>query len=270
MIQEYINNNIILQNFGEEQIPDDDYDEGEYGDDEGEYEDDESEISNINNAEFNIKNPNNYWYMNVCLQALLSISELVEYYLKINPNDLLSLSKATKKKDNISYLFSEFCHDSLIEDRDDAYNPTALQNHVKKIFSTQMQDTHEFILYFFSKLQDEENKFKKTLLKAKGVAVPKDPDPTKWKSAIDYWNKYKQGHSSIIDKLFTGLMSTSVSRNCCKKVTKNYEPFLDLSCDIQSETVDGCLDNYFKDEKIGQDSEYNCEYWEATTNAVLK
>lgn len=117
--------------------------------------------------------------MNVCLQALLSISELVEYYLKINPRDLLSLSKATKKKDNISYLFSEFCHESLIEDRDDAFNPTSLQNHVKKIFSTQMQDTHEFILYFFSKLQDEENKFKKTLLKAKGIEVPKDPHPTK-------------------------------------------------------------------------------------------
>ena len=91
--------------------------------------------------------------MNVCLQALLSIPELIEYYLKINPNDLLNLSKVTKKKENISYLFSQFCHEALIEDRDDAYNPTILQNAVAKIFSTQMQD-------FFSKLQDEENKFK--------------------------------------------------------------------------------------------------------------
>jgi len=65
------------------------------------------------------------------LQALLSISELIEYYLKINPKDLLNLSKATKKKENISYLFSRFCHEALIEDRNDAYNPTLLQNIIK-------------------------------------------------------------------------------------------------------------------------------------------
>lgn len=44
--------------------------------------------------------------MNVCLQALLSVNELVEYYLKINPNDLLKLSKVDKKKENISYIFA--------------------------------------------------------------------------------------------------------------------------------------------------------------------
>ena len=167
--------------------------------------------------------------MNVCLQALLSVNELVEYYLKIDPNDLLKLSKATKKKDNVSYLFSMFCHEALIEDRDDAYDPTMLQNAVKKIFSTQMQDTHEFFLYFFSKLQDEENKFKKTLLKANGMPIPQDPNPSGEKTAADYWNKYKLGHSSIIDRLFTGLLSVSVVRKCCSKVTKNFEPFIDLS-----------------------------------------
>jgi hypothetical protein len=46
--------------------------------------------------------------MNVCLQALLSVGELVEYYLKIDPNELLRLSKVNKKKENISYIFASF------------------------------------------------------------------------------------------------------------------------------------------------------------------
>lgn len=69
--------------------------------------------------------------MNVCLQALLSINELVDYYLKINPNDLLKLAKTNQRKDSMSYLFALFCHEALIEDRNDAYNPIMLQTAIK-------------------------------------------------------------------------------------------------------------------------------------------
>lgn len=240
--------------------------------DEDEYEQEESE-NTLSNCEFNIiglKNPGNYWYMNVCLQALLSVDELIEYYLKIDPNDLLRLAKASKKKDNVSYLFALFCHEALVEDRDDAYNPVMIQNSIKKIFSTQMQDTHEFFLYFFSKLQDEENKFKRALLAAKGVTIPKDPNPQSEKTAGAYWIKYKESHSSIIDKLFTGLMSTSVVRKCWSKITKNFEPFLDLSLEINSNSVNGWLNDFFADEKIGDQSEFVCEDCKVTTKAIIR
>ena len=75
-----------------------------------------------------------------------------------------------------------------------------------------MQDTHEFFLYFFSKLQDEENNFKKSLRAAKGMDIPKEPTTSTEKNADIYWKKYKDSHSSIIDRLFTGLQSTSVVR----------------------------------------------------------
>lgn len=126
-----------------------------------------------------------------------------------------------------------------MEDREEAYNPIMIQEAVKKVFSTQMQDTHEFTLYFFSKLQEEENKYKKLIAKSKGIKIAKEPDPSNEKSALSYWMKYKESHSSIIDKLFTGLMSTSVIRKCCSKVSKNFEPFIDLSLEINSSTVEG-------------------------------
>ena len=239
---------------------------------EEEYEGEESEET-ISNWEFNIiglKNPANFWYMNVWLQALLSINELVEYYLKINPNDLLKLAKISKRKGNVSYLFALFCHEALIEDRNDAYNPVTIQKITEKIFSTQMQDTHEFFLYFFSKLQDEENKFRKALLASKGLPVPKEPDTAIEKTAESYWQKYKESHSSVIDKLFTGLSSSSVVRKWCGKVSKNYEPFFDISLEINSKSVNGCLRDYFLDEKIGVDSKYFWDNCKSNTKAVIR
>jgi ubiquitin C-terminal hydrolase len=246
--------------------------EDEEEEDEEEYEEAESRQTG-SNWEFNIiglKNPGNFWYMNVWLQALLSINELVEYYLKIHPNDLLSLAKSSKKKQNISYLFTLFCHEALIEDREDAYNPVMLQNITKKIFSTQMQDTHEFFLYFFSKLQEEENNFKKSLRVAKGMDIPKEPTTSIEKSADIYWKKYKDSHSSIIDRLFTGLQSTSVVRKWCGKISKNYEPFLDISLEINNKSVGGWMRDYFLDEKIGIESKYFCEHWKRTTKAIIR
>lgn len=133
-----------------------------------------------------------------------------------------------------------------------------------------MQDTHEFFLYFFSKLQEEENKFKKALATAKGIKLAKEPNPSSEKDAVSYWTKYKETHSSVIDKLFTGLLSTSVVRKCCSKVTKNFEPFIDLSLEINSSSVNGCLRDYFQDEKIGIDAAYTCEDCKVHTKAVIR
>ena len=170
----------------------------------------------------------------------------------------------------MSYLFSWFWHEALLEDREEAYNPIMIQEAVKKVFSTQMQDTHEFTLYFFSKLQEEENKYKKLIAKSKGIKIAKEPDPSNEKSALSYWMKYKESHSSIIDKLFTGLMSTSVIRKCCSKVSKNFEPFIDLSLEINSSTVEGWMRDYFQDEKIGIEEEYFCEECKTKTKAVIR
>ena len=258
---------------------DEDDDDSDY-DDEGEEEEEEDEgegesetEQTISDWRFNIiglKNPGNFWYMNVCLQALLSVDELVQFYLKIDPNDLLKLAKVSKKKDNISYLFARFCHEALVEDREDAYNPIMLQNAVKKVFSTQMQDTHEFLLYFFSKLQDEENRFLRALAASKGIKLSKEPDPSKEVSAQVYWAKYKDSHSSVIDKLFTGLLSTSVTRKWWSKTTRNFEPFIDLSLEIKRESVNGCLKDYFTEEAMNIDADFICEDCKITTKAIIK
>lgn len=252
------------------EVDDETYDQE--GEEEEEEFEDESE-NTLSNWQFNIiglRNPNNFWYMNVWLQALLSVGELVEYYLKIEPNDLLMLAKVSKKKENMSYLFSLFWHEALVEDREDAYNPLMLQNAVKKIFSTQMQDTHEFILYFFSKLQEQENKYRRAVAKSKGIRLWKEPDPSGEPNANSYWNKYKENNSSIIDKLFSGLLSTSVIRKWCSKMTKNYEPFIDLSLEIKQSSVSGCLKDYFSEEIMGIDAKYMCDDCKVATKAVIK
>ena len=107
-------------------------------------------------------------------------------------------------------------------------------------------------------------------MKARGIPVPKDPDPNNCKSAIEYWKKYSDSHSSVIDRLFTGLMSTSVVRKWWSRVSKNFEPFLDLSCDIRSDTLTGCLNNFFHDEKIGDDATFKWEDWKVNTKAILR
>jgi ubiquitin carboxyl-terminal hydrolase 8 len=80
-------------------------------------------------------------------------------------------------------------------------------------------------------------------------------------SSLEYWKTYlKDNHSRITDS-FCGLMLNEVCCNNCSNKTFTFEPFNTLQISIVDEkdnnfnTLDECLENYFKEEEIT----YSCD-----------
>ena len=91
---------------------------------------------------------------------------------------------------------------------------TTLRTMVRNEFPrSEQHDANEFILYLFSKLQDEQTpKF------AKFVS-------DYYEDGIKAWKGYEAQHQSIIDKLFTGMSQTNIRCGKCKNVSVVYDCF---------------------------------------------
>ena len=176
------------------------------------------------------------------MQCLLSIPELNSYFLDGNYND--------EKVSNNNPITNNTMNDFI-----QLYNKAG--SHLKPYKSlykichsflepNRQHDCQEFLRRFLSKIQEELNFNKKYSF----------PDKAVYEKV---WEIYRQNNPSFIDKLFCGLMRSSVICNKCNSKSDTYDPFLDLSVPIKrkhSDTLDNCLDNYFSEEFI--DCEYKC------------
>ena len=96
--------------------------------------------------------------MNACLQCLLPIDELRDYYMKqefSKFDDVRTLHDSNQYSRMISEFFNDvFDYDSS---REIVLNPTGLKNLIRtKFYPTLQHDSHEFFVHLLSQLQDEE------------------------------------------------------------------------------------------------------------------
>jgi len=98
-----------------------------------------------------------------------------------------------------------------------------LKKLVKRNFDPLMQhDSHEFLVYLFEQLQDEQTP--KSKLKFDGS------DPKK--SVKQICQEYYSLNPSIIDQTFSGIQKTIVTCNKCSYASVTFNPFMtqSLSC----------------------------------------
>ena len=91
-------------------------------------------------------------------------------------------------------------------------------------------DSHEFMAYFFSSLQDEETPMEGSQF-----------DGSKEDKTLDMViDEYFSSHPSIIDKMFSGIQKTVVTCKICKAPSITYNPFMTLSLAFET-SLEKCI-----------------------------
>jgi len=193
-----------------------------------------------------------YCYMNACIQCLLSFDSLVQYVSQKKYQKALNT-----KTSKFWWALSEIV--DFNNSKINPFTPTILRRIAEKFFHPHEQhDSHEFLRYFLSGLQDEIN-----IQSNKKEIEFKDPESA--------WNYYKKHNVSLIDDLFAGQLISKVRCGNCGHVSTTYDPFLDLSVPVipdKTKNFDDCLTAFLKEEEI-KDS-YTCEKCKSNSRVIKK
>ncbi len=84
---------------------------------------------------------------------------------------------------------------------------------------------------------------------------------------------YESTHPSIIDRLFTGLLKTTVTCGVCHKQSESYNPHMTMSLAFEN-TLDAAIRGFLKEDVIAdhQDKKerYKCEFCYHRSRATIK
>ena len=84
---------------------------------------------------------------------------------------------------------------------------------------------------------------------------------------------YESTHPSMIDKLFTGLLKTTVTCGACNFSSVTYGPYMTMSLAFYT-TLDGCIRRFLKEDYIEDHADkrelYKCEKCLKRTRAKIK
>ncbi|OLN85324.1 Ubiquitin carboxyl-terminal hydrolase 4 [Colletotrichum chlorophyti] len=117
------------------------------------------------------------------------------------------------------------------------------------------QDAQEFMAWLMTYLHDETNRRRN--LESQPLA-PEMTDKSMLEGALEWWQKYSQSNSSIVDEYWRGLEVTTVVCSRCKNRTYTWEPFICLTVPIlpQTRKLEQCLQEYRRPESI---PDYKCD-----------
>ena len=181
-----------------------------------------------------------YCYMNASLQCLMSIPELVDYYLAEEYKLIKFKPKKLGFKTSSQFeLFLKSCWKT----KKKTVDPFCIQKLVYRIFQPgTQQDAHEFMRYILCQLQEETSPYN----------VPTRPENL---GDEDSWKFYVKYHPSIIDFIFAGQYESSVICDKCRHVSITFDPFLDMNLPLQSKTftkftLQKSIHNFFQKEVI--------------------
>ncbi|KAM3139210.1 hypothetical protein pb186bvf_008620 [Paramecium bursaria] len=198
-----------------------------------------------------LRNPDIYCYINAALQCLLSFPQLNETlsrvqtrtkFLSAYKNLLLQVSQSSQRQINV------------IVPRD------IWACAMNKFNQSQQQDSHEFLLFFLSQMQEE--------------FVGKYRSTKEFKNAKDAWDHYTKTNNDIIVETFAGQLTSKSLCKACKKVSEGYDPIWDLSLPLAKSWLNSefdlieCLRAYFKEEII--DDKWKCDLCNVYNTSVKR
>jgi len=199
-----------------------------------------------------LSNPSFYCYMNSCLQALMSINQLVDHVTEGKYKSL-----ATKESIKFWPAMAEVVHASV--NREAFFSPKKLKRLSTMRFNpSEQHDAHEFLTFLLSGMQDEIN-------------LPQPPKRIEFKNSSTSWAFYKRYNLSMVDQLFAGQFNSRVTCKGCNNETVTFDPFLDLQLPIISEKtvrLDDCLEAFQCEEEIID--LYQCQKCKTTQKATKK
>ena len=124
------------------------------------------------------------------------------------------------------------------------------------------QDSQEFLSFLLNSIEEE--------ISEKVIFIPgrinnnlehKLGDNLLHLMANNCWQKYIKNEFSIIKSLFGGMTHIVTTCSYCSNKSHNFDFFqiLQLSCNNNT-TLEGCLDEFIKEEKIDNDNMIKCDF----------
>jgi ubiquitin carboxyl-terminal hydrolase 10 len=147
------------------------------------------------------------------------------------------------------------------------HNTTLASKHIKIIVnifdsSGEQNDAHEFLVFIFDKLNDELLKLSKTVsvtendLKSNTEQQEKDTEEGEWEEVkkggkrMKQVNTIKSFETSIIGRLFQGILKHELYSKGQSLSKCNVEPFFVLSLDFGEVSLENCFKKFFSKRKI--------------------
>ncbi|CAD8136451.1 unnamed protein product [Paramecium octaurelia] len=196
-----------------------------------------------------LANPRYYCYLNSALQVLLSIDSLTEGILAIQPKygqkfltAYQELLRSVKKTGSYSSIAAKSVWDACSG----------------KFQFNQQQDSHEFLLFFLGKIQEE--------------LVGKYKNKQEFNSAEQAWSDYTSKNQDIIDLIFAGQSTSQSYCKSCNQVCEGYDPIWDLSLPINKSYTGidlmDCLKSYYREEVINDT--WKCDKCKKSNKSVKR
>lgn len=247
---------------------------------------------------FRLQNLGNTCFINSIIQILSHTPIFREYILTGGFVDVLKDKSKDedeneyrkKFKDNIIYELSRLLSCGF-KNPESNITPTTLKKTISTKLSencmfmgTKQHDSHELLTFLLDKLISETS-IKSVLI---GGRLPHIKTNKKKLSGTmfqllgqKYWDNYikSEGYSPLLS-MFTGLENLSTECNYCGHTIQKFEPFKFLELPVpvklydrsysQIFTLNDCLDEYVKDEKLDKHNMYRCNVCGFKSQAVKK
>ncbi|XP_014219736.1 ubiquitin carboxyl-terminal hydrolase 8-like [Copidosoma floridanum] len=193
-----------------------------------------------------LKNLGNSCYMNSIIQCLSNTEYLANYFNENAYTDDLKVEK------NFTCVAEEVAHvvKALWRGTYKSISPLDLKvvvGHYKLQFKNhEQQDSHEFLTFLLEWMHNDLKKKSKLSYNRPMTTIESE------------WEKSMNGQSSMISKLFFGLLRSTVQCLYCEKNSTTYETFnsLTMSLPVSNKcTLDECLRKFVSGQKV---SGWNC------------
>eukprot|EP00210_Caulerpa_lentillifera_P000984 g948.t1 len=198
-----------------------------------------------------LRNVGNSCYQNSVIQLLNAIPELV----KCLHNSSGIQSTTGKLSPEMTRLFKEFW--STVEG--EIINPMRFRSrlfHIDKKWMGDMQeDAHEFLTQIVSALQEDYNR---NIGKPKYVEM-EDQNDVKVQAMME-WKYSKQWNDSEIDDIFSFQLHNEVVCPECGHISHRFEYLTSLEVPLpeQASSIEDCLIEFMKAERLDQENEWYC------------
>ncbi|KAI8922022.1 ubiquitin carboxyl-terminal hydrolase 2-like protein [Powellomyces hirtus] len=170
--------------------------------------------------------------MNSILQCMFAAEHLMGYVLSSNFAKEVNTSSPTKGK--LALAFSELVLKIMQPGNDRAIAPSRFKEHLEdwapQFVGYDQQDAQEFLRFLLDGLHEDLNRVReRPRFNYKDADVDRLSDIDKARFA---WNRYHAANDSTIFNLFGGQFMSTITCSNCKKKSRTFETFWDLSLPI--------------------------------------